>query len=619
MPLMSQAQRNKLISDAQRRLYEADAETIQFFRRNPAIASEMLLGIKLFDAQKWILQEMWNKNYVVLCCSRNFGKSFIGAVFLLLKAILYPNSAIYIVSSSGQQSKELFNKIEEIVTRIGKTAASIQSLKDIAQEETVKNPNNKNGFSHAPEMYEVSFWNGSAIYTLNSNPDRVRSRRATIVFFDEAAYCSDELIAAAEAFATQESNFVTSTDDSFSPLTQKRKCGTQLIYASSQDDAGKLFYRRYREYAKEMLAGNRDYFVVDMIADTAIQTYMNGKPYVPLLTQGKVDAAMKINRDKALREYYNVPTRDGGENQIVKWGQVRECEKFSLPKLRITSEDETFVIAMDPARTNDNSIVSVMELVQDPEKGLCGRIVNCVNFIDSLSGKFKLDSNRQIKKLRDMVVAYNGADYADYVHLDLLEIDAGSGGGGVSTYGDAMLNDFVDSKGNTHYGFIDSTYEVYAGFSERYPNAIDKMRLLSPKKLRTIMIEETIELIRLGVIQFPYEFKDSDYIQVIGQGENGEEIMVPHEVTSEEREALMNIDLMKNELTSIHKFSNADGTAATYALALDKRSRMHDDRFYTLVMLGHRLYELRRKTKVRQPDEEIPIIEDYSCVSSVSF
>lgn len=619
MPLMTQAQRNKLISDAQRKLYEADAETIQFFRRNPAIASEMLLGIKLFDAQKWILQEMWNKNYVVLCCSRNFGKSFIGAVFLLLKAMLYPNCAIYIVSSTGQQSKELFNKIEEIVTRIGKTAASIQSLKDIAQEETVKNLNNKTGFSHAPEMYEVSFWNGSAIYTLNSNPDRVRSRRASIVFFDEAAFCSDELIAAAEAFATQESNFITSTDDSFSPLTQKRKCGTQLIYASSQDDAGKLFYRRYREYAKEMLAGNRDYFVVDMIADTAIQTYMNGKPYVPLLTQGKVDTAMKINRDKALREYYNVPTRDGGVNQIVKWGQVRECEKFSLPKLGLTDDSERFVIAMDPARTTDNSIVSVMELVEDAEKGLCGRIVNCVNFIDTKSGKFKLDSNRQIQRLRELIVKYNGADYADYVHIDMLEIDSGAGGGGISTYGDAMLNDFVDSKGNRHSGFIDSTFEAYAGFGERYPDAIDKMRLLSPKKLRTIMIEETIELIQLGVLQFPFEFKDSDFIQVIAQGENGEETMVAHEVTREERDALMNIDLMKNELTSIHRFGNADGTAATYALALDKRSRMHDDRFYTLVMLGHRLYELRRKTKVRQPEEEIPLMEDYSCVSSVSF
>lgn len=36
---------------------------------------------------------------------------------------LYENQAIYIVSSVGNQSKETFTKIEEIVLRIGKTAA----------------------------------------------------------------------------------------------------------------------------------------------------------------------------------------------------------------------------------------------------------------------------------------------------------------------------------------------------------------------------------------------------------------------------------------------------------------------------------------------------------------
>lgn len=38
---------------------------------------------------------------------------------------------------------ETFNKIEEIVTRVGKTAASIRSLQDIAEKETVKSSTNK--------------------------------------------------------------------------------------------------------------------------------------------------------------------------------------------------------------------------------------------------------------------------------------------------------------------------------------------------------------------------------------------------------------------------------------------------------------------------------------------
>ena len=247
---------------------------------------------------------------------------------MILKAVLYENQAIYIVSSVGDQSKETFTKIEEIVLRIGKTAASIDSLQDIVEKETVKSHNNKTGFQHNPSGFHVSFYNGSEIFTLNGNPDNNRSRRATLVFFDEAAFSSDELISVCEAFATQNTEFKTSTNNSFNPETEKRKCPTQLIYASSQDDMNKMFYKHYKNFAKHMFAGDRDYFVADMICDCAITTYMNGKKYTPLLTKDKVEAAMKANPDKARREYYNQPTRDGGVNQIIKWGTIRRNESF---------------------------------------------------------------------------------------------------------------------------------------------------------------------------------------------------------------------------------------------------------------------------------------------------
>lgn len=51
--------------------YKKDAEIIKFLRRNPIIASEELLGIKLMDSQKWILQNSWNAKYNVWTCSRN--------------------------------------------------------------------------------------------------------------------------------------------------------------------------------------------------------------------------------------------------------------------------------------------------------------------------------------------------------------------------------------------------------------------------------------------------------------------------------------------------------------------------------------------------------------------
>lgn len=612
--------RKKIImTEIKRIICELNAESIAYYRRNPCIACKDLLGIKLIDAQKWILQSSWNASHIVWCCSRNFGKSFIGAILMILKAVLYENQSIYIISSVGNQSKETFTKIEEILLRIGKTAASIKSLKDIAEKETKKSPTNKSGFSHNTAGYHVEFYNGSEIFTLNGNPDNNRSRRATLCFFDEAAYCSDELISACEAFATQNTDFVTSIDDNFNPETEARRVPTQLVYASSQDQMDKMFYKHYKNFSKRFLAGDRNYFVCDMICDTAIETYMNGKRYTPLLTQAKVDAALKANKDKALREYYNQPTMDGGITQIVKWGVIRRNEKLLLPKLH-WEKDINICLAFDPSRTGDNSILSAMNLYQHPEYGWCGDIVNCVNMIDIASKKkYKLDSNRQLEEVRNIILNYNGQN-PDYEYLDSLLIDQGAGGGGTSTYADALLNDWKDKYGHEHRGLIDANHDIYVGYADLYPNAVDKLRLISPRKYRTQMVEEFIELMNLGVIKFPYEYGNQGYIKM-SKGidkDTEEEIFINYELSTDEELSLTNIDLMKTEITSIRKTSNSENTTVTYALSKEKENIFHDDRFYTIIMLAHRLYELRRGQTINKPK-----IEDFAnarrCVSSISF
>lgn len=607
----------KLMSERKKRICELDSESIAFYRRNPCIACEELLGIKLIDSQKYILQASWNKPHVLWCCSRNFGKSFLGAIFMILKAILYENQAIYIVSSVGDQSKETFSKIEEIVLRIGKTAASIDSLKDIVEKETKKSGNNKTGFGHAQSGFHVEFYNGSEIFTLNGNPDNNRSRRATLVFFDEAAFSSDELIAVCEAFATQNTEFKTSVAKDFNPETLKRKCPTQLVYASSQDDMSKIFYQHYKNFTKKMIAGDRDYIVVDMICDTAIKTFMEGKPYTALLTQDKVDAAMKANREKALREYYNQPTRDGGVNQIVKWGTIRRNETFYLPQL-CYKPNTRIALALDPARTLDNSILSAMNIVNDKDYGYMGEIVNCVNFVDQTSKKgYKLDSNRQLEEIRNYLDVYNGM-HNDYQNIDILLIDQGAGGGGTSTYADGLLNDWVGRDGRKHRGLIDKSHEIYKGYEHLYPNAIDKLRLINPKKYRTQMVDEFIELMNLGVIKFPYEFKQ-EFIAMAKKGEDDTETIENYQLSDEEILTLANIDLMKSEITSIYKYENAEKTSKSYALAKDKESKMHDDRFYTVIMLAHYLYDLRRGQTVTTNKPKADYSSAPTFASSIDF
>lgn len=616
---MRMKQRAPIITAVKRKIYECDAATIAFYRRNPVIAARDLLGIQLFDAQAYMLEQSWNAGHVVWACSRNFGKSFVGSVFIILKALLYENQAIYIVSSVGDQAKETFNKIESIVTRSGNTAASIRSLQDIAEKETEKSPTNKSGFSHNPAGYTTKFYNGSTITTLNSQPDSIRGKRATLLFFDEAAFCSDELIAACEPFTTQDRDFVTDTDKSYNPETQTRQAPNQLVYASSQDTMDKLFYKYYKQFAKRMIAGDRDYFVCDMICDVAIHVYMNGEPYKALLSQDKVDAALKVSREKAMREYYNRPSRDGGVNQIVKWGTVRRNERKYLPQI-YWDKQYKYVIAFDPARTMDNSIVSIMRIYNDPENGMCGDVINCVNMVDLANAKkYKMDSNRQIEELRELILHYNGQN-PDYEYIDTLMIDQGAGGGGTSTYADGLLNNWTDKSGVEHRGFIDANHELYEGYDARYPDAVDKLRLISPRKYRSVMFEELIELVNLGVIHFPLEYNGGDYVQVVDgvDKETGQEILKTHELSLDEQTAWVNIDLMKNEITSMQKTTNPENTSVTYALPPDRANKMHDDRAYTLVLLAHRLYELRRKDKVRQSAVETMTAPPI-CISNIDF
>jgi hypothetical protein len=109
------------------------------------------------------------------------------------------------------------------------------------------------------------------------------------------------------------------------------------------------------------------------------------------------------------------------------------------------------------------------------------------------------------------------------------------------------------------------------------------------------MTEETIDLINQDLIKFPQEYSRRGYITMSRPSQNSnEEETYEHQLSWEEESALINIDMLKVEATSILRYKNQDNTTVTYALPKDKELKLNDDRFYTLIMLGHILYDLRR-------------------------
>ncbi len=422
-------------------------------------------------------------------------------------------------------------------------------------------------------------------------------KRATLLCIDESAFCTEELITAVLPFLTQDSDFKTSTNKSFNMNMNRKFVPNQVIYASSAGDWDSHHAKVYKEFAYRMIAGDNQYFVADMPCDIPLAPFIDGKPTKPYLTQQTIDNEFRTNPGKAMREYYNKFQSDGGQDQMIKWAMVRRNETFLFPVMSNETGD-LFAIAFDPARTRDNSIVTVMRIRRDPETGYYGEIVYCINLMDwAKKKKMQMKSPDQIKELKRIILAFNGQGAMDYENIQSFLIDAGTGGAGISAYADNLLESWTDGNGFMHKGLIDPHHDLYKEEKRNYPGASTKLNLVEPKKWRTKMCDELIELMSQDFIKFPKEYSGNGFISY--QKDDGDSAdLVKKPLSMEEELVLRNIDAMKSEVTSIYKFENAEKTTKTYKLPKEKENKMHDDRFFTLILLAHCLYELRRNDKL---------------------
>lgn len=134
------------------------------------------IGAKLFPKQQEIVDSIVNTpdidgavSWHVVCCSRQFGKSFILKQLLLYYAINEPNSKILFVSMTHQQSNKVFNEI----------------LKAVEKSPLIKQKNAKEN--------SLILMNGSEIYIRSyQRCDFIRGISANTLICDESAFIKAE-------------------------------------------------------------------------------------------------------------------------------------------------------------------------------------------------------------------------------------------------------------------------------------------------------------------------------------------------------------------------------------------------------------------------------------------
>lgn len=598
----------------------------KYYQCNPVRFINDFFNIELLDAQAYIVQRTWNCPNVLVLASRGFGKSTVIDLILMSKDMLFCNVWTYIASGSGSQAEETFTKLEQIAND------NIDEMKGstgyIFKHEVEINNAAGDGFSHGSNGFKYTLYNGSMTQTLNSNIDRKRGKRGSVIF-DECGFLSDEMLNVYGAFAAVNKNFASGKDRdgrSLDPIrlrTLAINLPNQKFYISSASSTDTEFYRLYREFSKRQIMGDRDYCVIQVDCETVLKPTIRGEAVNALLTRNTIETEMRTNPEKARREYYCEFTSDAGMNAIIRRGTIARNSETRPPLLYNDTGKKKFVIAYDPARSRDNSAILVMEIYQTDSGEYKGRVVNCVNLLD-IGKKIKspMRTPDQIDYLKQLILDYNG-DAPDYENIECVLIDAGSGGGGVNI-ADFLMEDWVDKKGKTHRGLIDKEYsEEYVG---RFPNAINKLKLVSPTQYKSIIYEALIEMLDIDVISFTSDYDNKGYLTVFeadekklekekkrleekfkSEGYTGdnltkkleEELAQASFVHSKvvkldpfQEISLANIDAMKEEMVNMVR-KKRDSGKDSFELTPEKANKLHDDRSYCMALCAWFLSEKR--------------------------
>jgi hypothetical protein len=148
---------------------EARYYLYKFLRNNIAFTSELFLGVKLFPFQAMAIKGMMISDYSMFVFSRGMSKTFSTAVYVLLECLLNPNANIGVIAGSFRQSKQIFQKMEDILSK---------PEAKLAKECGIK-------ITKGTDQWTIKIGNSRAIALPLANGERLRGFRFNRIVLDE--------------------------------------------------------------------------------------------------------------------------------------------------------------------------------------------------------------------------------------------------------------------------------------------------------------------------------------------------------------------------------------------------------------------------------------------------
>ncbi len=247
----------EIANEKSNRIMKGVAVWAGFYRANPQRFVKDYLNITLKKFQKILIYAMMHNNHFMFWASRGLGKTWLTALFCVVRCILFPKTKICIASSTRTQANEVLSKIVD----------------DFMKNYDWGSENLRREISYytvGTNKAVIEFYNGSWIKVVTA-ADTGRGNRANILIIDEFRMVDKNTI------ATVLKRFLSSTrQPNYLNLPEYKDREDLLesnieIYMSSCWFKSHWSYEKSQAYTVNLLGGREGYFVCGLPYQIAIK------------------------------------------------------------------------------------------------------------------------------------------------------------------------------------------------------------------------------------------------------------------------------------------------------------------------------------------------------------
>lgn len=379
-----------------------------FYRENPHRLAYDYLGVNLKLFQMIIVYMMNKSTYFMYLAARGQGKSWIIAVYCVIRCILYPGTSVVIASGTKGQANLI---IKEKIIKLRNDSSNLNREIKIINE--------------GKDETKVYFHNGSTITAVTSS-DNSRGHRSNILILEEFRMIKKDILdTVLKKFGTTPRQPKYLEKSEYAHLQEENK----EIYISSAWYKNHWSWDRAVTFKNSMIRG-KNYFIcglnyllsVDegLYLQSKVDEEMQEDDFDPIKWKMEMDCLFFGESEKA---YYKIIDFENCRTSKVKpffpltnidfvnevKGQYKKLEN----EIRLIGVD----VAMMGGEENDNTIFTCYRLL--PKDNMYERQIV---YIESMNGQH---SEKQAIRLKQLYSDFKG----DYVVMD-------THGNGLSLYDD---------------------------------------------------------------------------------------------------------------------------------------------------------------------------------------